>query len=80
MKIAVTSASRKLGTAIIKMLVISSNTDSIIGIARTPENAKHLGVKIRKGDFNVISNFEEIVGRPHKSILQMITDYKNNIA
>ena len=31
---------------------------------------------IKKGDFHVNSDFEKLVGRPHKSVLQMITEYK----
>lgn len=31
---------------------------------------------IKKGDFHVPSAFESLVGRPHKSALQLITEYK----
>ena len=57
MKIAVTSASGKLGSTIIKNLVTNINKDSIVGIARTPEKAKPLGVEIRKGDYNSREQF-----------------------
>jgi NAD(P)H dehydrogenase (quinone) len=52
MKIAVTSASGKLGASIVKHLISEIGKDQVIGIARTPERAEHLGVKIRKGDYN----------------------------
>lgn len=52
MKIAVTSASGKLGASIVKNLINLIGKDHIIGIARTPERAKYLGVEIRKGDYN----------------------------
>lgn len=52
MKIAVTSASGKLGASIVKNLINLIGKDYVIGIARTPERAKYLGVEIRKGDYN----------------------------
>lgn len=52
MKIAVTSASGQLGSAIVKQLVIEIGKDNVIGIARTPDKANHLGVEVRKGDYN----------------------------
>lgn len=52
MKIAVTSASGKLGASIVKQLIKEIGKDQVIGIARTPKNAEHLGVEIRKGDYN----------------------------
>ncbi|WP_055444825.1 SDR family oxidoreductase [Lacinutrix himadriensis] len=58
MKIAVTSASGKLGASIIKHLVNLIGKDHVIGIARTPEKAAHLGVEIRKGDYNSSEQFD----------------------
>lgn len=52
MKIAVTSASGKLGASIVKHLIKEIGEDNVIGIARTPEKAAHLGIEIRKGDYN----------------------------
>lgn len=52
MKIAVTSASGKLGASIVKHLINLIGKENVIGIARTPEKAAHLGVEIRKGDYN----------------------------
>ncbi|WP_339922211.1 SDR family oxidoreductase [uncultured Cyclobacterium sp.] len=59
MKIAVTSASGKLGASIVKQLVKEIGIEQVIGIARTPERAKHLGVEIRKGDYNNRGQFDE---------------------
>ena len=58
MKIAVTSASGKLGASIVKHLIKEIGKEKVIGIARTPEKATHLGVEIRKGDYNNKSDFE----------------------
>lgn len=59
MKIAVTSASGQLGSAIVKQLIKEIGKDNVIGIARTPEKAKHLGVEIRKGDYNNRPDFDK---------------------
>lgn len=52
MKIAVTSASGKLGASIIKHLISEIGKENVIGVARTTKRAEHLGVEIRKGDYN----------------------------
>ncbi|WP_405246845.1 SDR family oxidoreductase [Cellulophaga sp. Asnod2-G02] len=57
MKIAVTSASGQLGASIVKHLIALVGKDQVIGIARTPEKAKQLGVEIRKGDYNNREDF-----------------------
>lgn len=57
-KIAVTTASGNLGSTIINHLKQEIGAGNIIGIARTPEKAKSLGIEIRKGDYN---NKEEFV-------------------
>ena len=57
MKIAVTSASGQLGAAIVKTLIAEIGKDNVIAIARTPEKAKHLGVEVRKGDYNSREDF-----------------------
>ena len=57
MKIAVTSVSGNLGSAIAKQLIQEVGKDNVIGIARTPEKAKHLGIEIRKGDYNSKEQF-----------------------
>ncbi len=52
MKTAVTSASGQLGSSVVKQLINEIGNDNVIGIARTPEKANHLGIEIRKGDYN----------------------------
>ncbi|WP_111710014.1 SDR family oxidoreductase [Lutibacter citreus] len=52
MKIAVTSASGKLGASIVKHLINLIGKEQVVGIARTPERAQYLGIEIRKGDYN----------------------------
>ena len=59
MKIAVTGASGKLGSEIIKATVAIAGRENVIGLARTPAKAAHLDVEIRKGDYN---NREELEG------------------
>ncbi|MBC8769862.1 SDR family oxidoreductase [Arenibacter sp. BSSL-BM3] len=58
MKIAVTSASGQLGAAVVKQLIKEIGKENVIGIARTPEKAKHLGVEIRKGNYNNRQDFD----------------------
>ena len=58
MKVAVTSASGKLGASIVKHLIAEIGKENVIGIARTPERAAHLGVEIRKGDYNKHEDFD----------------------
>ncbi len=52
MKIAVTAASGQLGTEIIKATVALLARENVIGLARTPDKARNLGVEIRPGDYN----------------------------
>ena len=58
MKIAVTSASGQLGAAIARQLVQDMGRDNVLAIARTPENAAHLGLEVRKGDYDNRQDFE----------------------
>ncbi|WP_282179869.1 SDR family oxidoreductase [Maribacter stanieri] len=57
MKIAVTSASGKLGASIVKHLINLIGKENVIGIARTVEKGAYLGVEIRKGDYNSREDF-----------------------
>lgn len=57
MKIAVTTASGNLGSAIVERLKIEIGKENIVGIARTPEKAAFLDVEIRKGDYNSKADF-----------------------
>jgi len=59
MKVAVTTASGLLGRAIIKTLVARTGKENVIGIARTPEKAKDLGIEIRQGDYNSREQFDK---------------------
>ncbi|WP_324027414.1 SDR family oxidoreductase [Maribacter sp. BPC-D8] len=59
MKIAVTSASGKLGASIVKHLVSLIGKENVIGIARTVEKATYLGIEIRKGDYNSREDFNQ---------------------
>lgn len=58
MKVAVTTASGKLGSEIIKILASELGKENVVGIARTPEKAAHLGIEIRKGDYNNKDDFD----------------------
>ena len=57
MKVAVTTASGQLGSAIIRRLKKVIGAENVIGIARAPEKATSLGVEIRKGDYNNKEDF-----------------------
>ena len=59
MTIAVTSVSGQLGSAIVKHLINEIGKEYVIGIARTPEKAEHLGIEIRKGDYNSRQDFDQ---------------------
>lgn len=52
MKIAITAASGQLGTEIVKAAVALLSKENVIGLARTPDKAKNLGIEIRPGDYN----------------------------
>lgn len=59
MKIAVTAASGQLGKEIVKATIALLTRDNVIGLARTPDKAKNLGVEIRPGDYNDKNVLEE---------------------
>ena len=69
MKIAVTSASGKLGGAIIKALIQEIGKENVVGIARNTAKAAHLGVEVRKGDYNNRKDFNEALQGIHKVLL-----------
>lgn len=52
MKIAVTSASGQLGSAVINQLMDEIGSKNVVGIARSPEKVNQPGIEIRKGDYN----------------------------
>ncbi|MEB8388812.1 SDR family oxidoreductase [Rhodobacteraceae bacterium KMM 6894] len=51
MTIAVTAVSGHLGGAIVRNLVTTAKGETIVGLARTPANARDLGIDIRAGDY-----------------------------
>ncbi len=57
MKVAVTAASGNLGGEIVKATTLVVGHQNVIGLARTPVKASHLGVEVRKGDY---SNREDL--------------------
>ena len=57
MKIAVTAANGKLGSSVVKGLSKDIGKENVIGIVRTPEKASHLGIEVRKGDYNGREDF-----------------------
>ena len=69
MKIAVTSASGHLGTAIVKQLIKEIGASNVVAIARTPEKAQHLGVAVRKGDYNSREQFNQALKGIDKVLL-----------
>tara|TARA_R110002073_G_scaffold335987_1_gene529763 strand:+ start:30825 stop:31673 length:849 start_codon:yes stop_codon:yes gene_type:complete len=80
MKIAVTSANGKLGSVIVKQLIKVIGKDNVIGIARTPEKAKHLGIEVRKGDYNNRQEFDEaLVGIDTVILLSGMDEPKKRI-
>jgi len=69
MKIAVTSASGQLGSAIVQSLINEIGHESVIAIARTPENAKFHGIEVRKGDYNSRAEFDKALQGVDKVLL-----------
>lgn len=59
MEVAVTAASGKLGSAIVRQLAQQVGSEHIVGTARTPSKAEHLGISVKKGDYNSKSDFIE---------------------
>jgi len=59
MKIAVTSASGHLGSAIVRALLQLHDKEELVALARTPAKAGSLGVEVRKGDYNDKSQFDK---------------------
>lgn len=59
MKVAITAASGQLGTQAVKAVLDLSPSANVVGLARTPDKAKHLGIEIRPGDYNQKEVLEE---------------------
>jgi NAD(P)H dehydrogenase (quinone) len=59
MKVAITAASGQLGTEVVKAMLAEFPQQDIVGLARTPGKAEHLGIEIRSGDYNSSRVLEE---------------------
>lgn len=57
MKIAVTAANGQLGSSVVNELKKQIGETHVVGIVRTPEKASHLGIELRKGDYNNPDDF-----------------------
>jgi NAD(P)H dehydrogenase (quinone) len=55
--IAITAVSGRLGRAVARKVVEKKGEKRVVGIARTPEKARDLGIEIRKGDYNQREDF-----------------------
>ncbi len=58
MKIGVTAANGQLGSSVVNKLKKQIGEKSVIGIVRSPEKASHLGIEVRKGDYNNPDDFD----------------------
>ncbi len=59
MKVAITAANGQLGTQVVEAALALIPSANIVGLARTPDKAKHLGIEIRPGDYNDKDVLEE---------------------
>lgn len=59
MNVAITAASGQLGSHVVEAVLALIPGTNIVGLARTPEKAKHLGIEIRPGDYNEKDVLEE---------------------
>lgn len=59
MTIAVTGSTGQLGRLVIAELVKKVSSDGIVALARSPEKASGLGVKVREADYNSVESMEK---------------------
>ena len=59
MKVAVTSVSGQLGSAIAKATIELLGKENVIGLARTPSKAEHLGIQVLPGNYNNKEDLEK---------------------
>ena len=59
MNVAVTAASGQLGSQVVKAVLNVVPRANVVGLARTPDKADHLGIEIRPGDYNEKDILEE---------------------
>ncbi len=57
MKIAVTAANGQLGSSIVNELIKALGKEHVVGLVRSPEKVAHLGIEVRKGDYNSREDF-----------------------
>ena len=69
MKTAVTAASGQLGSEIVIATAALVSSENVIGLARTPSRAAHLGVEIRKGDYENSAELEESLQNVNRLLL-----------
>lgn len=69
MKIAVTAANGKLGTSVVNELTRLVGNENVIGIVRSPEKASHLGIEVRKGDYNSLGDLNSALEGVDKVLL-----------
>ncbi|MDD7914040.1 NAD(P)H-binding protein [Polaribacter ponticola] len=60
-KVAITLASGQLGSKVIQQLIKEIGKENVVGIARNPKKAEHLGVEIRKADYNSFDDFSNVL-------------------
>ena len=59
MKVVVTAVGVHLGSAIAQLLISNIGRENVVGTARTPAKAEHLGITIMPGDYNSKSDYEK---------------------
>ena len=62
MKVAVTAAGGRLGSEIVKALLEHPSAPEVVGLARTPGHAEHLGVEVRPGDYDNPGELQDSLG------------------
>jgi NAD(P)H dehydrogenase (quinone) len=58
MKVAITAANGRLGTQVVKAVLALIPGVNVVGLARTPDKAQHLGIEVRPGDYNAKDDLE----------------------
>ena len=58
-QIAITAASGQLGSEIVRATCAAVGSERVVGLARTPEKAKSLGVEVRPGDYGSPADLEQ---------------------
>ena len=59
MKVAITAVNGQLGTEVVTAVLGLIPSANVVGLARTPDKAEHLGIEIRPGDYNEKDVLEE---------------------